>query len=147
MKESSCHNAKMATYYREVCQLEDKFDGLELNHIPRCFNEVAALAKAVSGKGPVPTSVFANDQHEPSVRYEGSEQANDGLSDPASRSNQPTAPSSPEVMELEEDPATEPDPLINWRMPYLDYLLYDTLPTDKGSTARTSRQILCSCRE
>ena len=50
MKESSCHDAKMATYYQEVRLLEDKFDGLELNHIPRCLNEVAdALAKAASG--------------------------------------------------------------------------------------------------
>jgi ribonuclease HI len=28
MKESSCHDPKMATYYQEVCKLEDKFDGL-----------------------------------------------------------------------------------------------------------------------
>ena len=35
MKESSCHDTKMATYCREVHQLEDKFDGLELNHTPR----------------------------------------------------------------------------------------------------------------
>ena len=49
MKESSYHNTKMATYYREVCQLEDKFDGLELNHIPRRLNEAAnTLAKAAS---------------------------------------------------------------------------------------------------
>ena len=34
MKESSYHNTKMAAYSREVRQLEDKFDGLELNHIP-----------------------------------------------------------------------------------------------------------------
>ena len=34
MKESSYHDAKMAAYYQEVCQLEDKFNGLELNHIP-----------------------------------------------------------------------------------------------------------------
>ncbi|XP_066334016.1 uncharacterized protein [Miscanthus floridulus] len=46
MKESSCHNAKMAAYCREVCQLEDKFDGLEVNHIPRCLSEAAdALEK------------------------------------------------------------------------------------------------------
>ena len=50
IKEWSCHNAKMAAYCREVCQLEDKFDGLELNHIPRHLNEAAdALAKAASG--------------------------------------------------------------------------------------------------
>ena len=35
MKESSYHSAKMAAYCQEVRQLEDKFDGLELNHIPR----------------------------------------------------------------------------------------------------------------
>ena len=50
MKESSCHNAKMAAYCQEVHQLEDKFDSLELNHIPRRLNEaVDALAKAASG--------------------------------------------------------------------------------------------------
>jgi len=34
-------------------------------------------------------------------------------------------------MELNEDLATEPDPLANWRTPYLDYLLHEALPTDK----------------
>ena len=39
----------MAAYCSEVRQLEDKFDGHELNHIPRHLNEAAdALAKAVS---------------------------------------------------------------------------------------------------
>ena len=50
MKESSCHDAKMAAYCQEVQRLEDRFNGLELNHIPRCLNEVAdALAKLASG--------------------------------------------------------------------------------------------------
>ena len=50
MKESSCHNTKMAAYCREVHQLEDKFDGLKLNHIPRHLKEAAdTLAKAASG--------------------------------------------------------------------------------------------------
>ena len=75
--------------------------------------------------------VFTSDQHKPSVRYEGSEQADDGPPDPAPRANQLAAPSGPEVMELEEDPTTEPDPLDDWRMLYLDYLLHDTLPMDK----------------
>ena len=50
MKESSCHDTKMGAYYQEVQRLEDKFNGLKLNHIPRRLNEVAdALVKAVSG--------------------------------------------------------------------------------------------------
>ena len=60
--------------------------------------------------------VFASDQHKPSVRYEGSKQADGGPSNPALGVDQPMAPPSPNVMELEEDPAIEPDPLDDWRM-------------------------------
>jgi len=35
MKEADCHNPKMAAYCRDVRKLEEKFHGLELNHIPR----------------------------------------------------------------------------------------------------------------
>ena len=35
MKESSCHDPKMEAYCNVVRHLEDKFDGLELNHFPR----------------------------------------------------------------------------------------------------------------
>ena len=122
----------MAAYYQEVRWLEDKFDGLKLNHIPRCLNEAAdTLTKAVSGREPLPMGVFASDQHKPSVCYEGSEQADDGPSNLTPRADPPTAPSDPEVMELEEGPAAEPDPLDDWRMLYLNYLLRDTLPEDK----------------
>ena len=132
MKESSCHNAKMAAYCREVRQLEDKFDGLELNHIPRRLNEAAdTLAKTASGREPVPTGVFTSDQHKPSVRYEGLEQGGDGPSNPGPGADQPSATSGPKVMELEEDLAIEPDHLVDWRTLYLDYLLCDTLSTDR----------------
>ena len=61
MKESSYHDAKMAAYCREVHRLEDKFDGLELNHIPRHLNEAAnALAKAAFDREPVPIGVLAS---------------------------------------------------------------------------------------
>ena len=124
MKESNCHNAKMAAYCQEVHQPEDKFDGLELNHILRRLNKAAdALVKAAFGREPVPTGVFASDQHKPSVHYEGMEQGGDDPSNPGPGADQSMAPSGPEVMELEEDPATEPNPLVNWRTLYLDYLL------------------------
>ena len=51
MKESSYHDAKMAAYCRELRRLEDKFNGLELNHIPRQLNEAAdVLAKVASDR-------------------------------------------------------------------------------------------------
>ena len=114
MKELNCHNARMAAYYQEVRQLEDKFDGLELNHIPRRHNKAAdALAKAASDREPVPIGVFASDQHKPSVRYEVPEQAGDGSHALGLGANQPSAPSDPEVMELDEDSATELNPLAD----------------------------------
>jgi ribonuclease HI len=35
MKNSHCHDRRMEAYYDEVRRLEDKFYGLELNHIAR----------------------------------------------------------------------------------------------------------------
>ena len=62
----------MVVYCQEVCQLEDKFDGLELNEA------ADTLAKMVSGRELVSTGVFASDQYKPSVRYEEPEQTGDG---------------------------------------------------------------------
>ena len=74
MKESSYHDVKMAAYCQEVQRLEDKFDGLKLNHIPRRLNEAAdALTKAASSRESVPMGVFASDQHKSSVHYKESE--------------------------------------------------------------------------
>ena len=79
MKESSCHNAKMAAYCREVYQLEDKFDGLKLSHILRHLNEAAdVLAKMASSQEPVSMGIFASNQYKPSVCYEELEQAGGG---------------------------------------------------------------------
>jgi len=68
MMESSYHNTKMVVFCHEVQQLEDKFDGLELNHILRQLNEADdMLAKMASSREPVPTGIFASDLHKPSV--------------------------------------------------------------------------------
>ncbi|XP_066374796.1 uncharacterized protein [Miscanthus floridulus] len=104
----------MAMYYREVYRLEDKFEGLKLNHIPRRLNEAAnVLAKVASGRESIPTGVFTSDQHKASVRYERLEQGGDSPSNPGLRADQPSATSNPKVIELKEDPAIEPDPLVD----------------------------------
>ena len=55
MKESNCHDPKMEAYSKLVCCLEDEFDGLELNHIARKFNEAAdELVKMASAWASVP---------------------------------------------------------------------------------------------
>ena len=43
-------------------------------------------------------------------------------------------------MELEEDLAIEPDPLIDWRTLYLNYLLHDTLPTNKADARQLTQR-------
>jgi ribonuclease HI len=69
MKNSHCRDSKMEAYCDEVRRLEDKFYGLELNHIARRYNETAdELAKIASGRTTVPPDVFSRDLHQPSVK-------------------------------------------------------------------------------
>ena len=72
-----------------------------------------ALANTMFGREPVPTGIIASDQYKPSVRYEEPEQAGDRPPALGSGANQPSAPSNPEVMELNKDPAIELDPLAD----------------------------------
>jgi ribonuclease HI len=49
MKNSHCRDPKMEAYCDEVRRLEDKFYGLEVNHVARRYNETAdELAKIAS---------------------------------------------------------------------------------------------------
>jgi hypothetical protein len=67
--------------------LEDKFYGLELNHIARRYNETAdELAKIASGRTTVPPDVFSRDLHQPSVKI-------DDTPEPKAPSAQPEVPS------------------------------------------------------
>jgi hypothetical protein len=68
MKESGCHDPKMEAFCKTVRRLEDKFDGLELNHVTHKYNEATGeLAKIAVGRTMVPRDVFASDLHKPSV--------------------------------------------------------------------------------
>jgi ribonuclease HI len=50
MKNSHCRDRKMEAYCDKVRRLEDKFYGLELNHVARWYNETAdELAKIALG--------------------------------------------------------------------------------------------------
>jgi ribonuclease HI len=67
MKNSHCRDPKMEAYCDEVRRLEDKFYGLELNHVARRYNETTdELAKIASGRTTVPPDVFSRDLHQPS---------------------------------------------------------------------------------
>jgi hypothetical protein len=71
MKNASCHDDKMEAYCNAVRALEDKFYDIELNHVPRQYNEEAdELAKIASGRITVPPNVFAQDVTRPSVNLE-----------------------------------------------------------------------------
>jgi hypothetical protein len=71
MKNASCHNDKMEAYCNAVRALEDKFYNIELNHVPRRYNEEAdELTKIASGRITVPPNVFARDVAKPSVDLE-----------------------------------------------------------------------------
>jgi hypothetical protein len=62
MKNSHCRDKKMEAYCDEVWRLEDKFHGLELNHVARRYNETTdELAKIASGRTAVPPNVFSRD--------------------------------------------------------------------------------------
>jgi hypothetical protein len=58
----------MEAYCEEVWRLEDKFHGLELNHIAHRYNEATdELAKISSSRTTVSPNVFARDLHQPSI--------------------------------------------------------------------------------
>jgi hypothetical protein len=65
MKNSHYHDRRMEAYCDEVRRLENKFYGLELNHIARRYNETAdELAKIASGRTTVPPDVFSRGLHD-----------------------------------------------------------------------------------
>jgi hypothetical protein len=100
LKNGSCHDDKMEAYCNAVRALEDKFYGIELNHVPRRYNEEAdELAKIASGRITVPPNVFAWDVAKPSVNLEPT---------PSSQEESSGAPSDPTgVVLMDEDPSNE----------------------------------------
>jgi ribonuclease HI len=96
MKNSHCRDPKMEAYCDEVRRLEDKFYGLELNHVARCYNETAdELAKIASGRTTVPPDVFSRDLHQPSIKIDDTPEPEAPSAQSGAPSAQPEAPSTP----------------------------------------------------
>jgi hypothetical protein len=154
MKNASYHDDKMEAYCNAVRALEVKFYGIELNHVPRRYNEEAdELAKIASGRITVPPNVFAWDVARPSVN----------LKPAPSRQEEPSgAPSNPKGVEpMDEDPSneayvlsslegygadeaeamdTEPVPSAeDWRNKYIAWMDRGELPSDRSEARRITR--------
>jgi hypothetical protein len=135
MKNSHCRDRKMEAYCDEVRRLEDKFYGLELNHIARRYNEtVDELAKIASGRMTVPPNVFCRDIHQPSVKL-------DDAPEPDGTSAQLEVPSAAEGEALRiEGERNGVTPNLNWQTPYLQYLHRGELPLNKAEARRLARR-------
>ena len=89
--------------------MEGTFDGLELTHVLRNDNnEADELAKMGSKRTPIPTGVFVQQLHQPTISEEATEPVN--------------KPIEAEVFTINPD----------WITPYLNYLLHDELPEDRA---------------
>jgi ribonuclease HI len=142
MKNSHCRDPKMEAYCDEVRRLQDKFYGLELNHIARRYNETTdELAKIASGRTTVPPDVFSRDLHQPSVKTDDVPEPEAPSAQPEAPSAQPEAPSAPEGEALRvEEERNEVMPNRNWQTPYLQYLHRGELPLDRAEARRLARR-------
>jgi len=139
MKESSYHDPKMDAYCKAVRRLEEKFDGLELNHVLRKYNEVAdTLAKMASERAIVPPDVFVSDPYKPSVDYKDDGGSNEPPSEPP-LDPKDSAAEEQEAMDIEpESPA--PDDSPDWRYSLLQRHIDGTLPADQAEARRVARR-------
>jgi hypothetical protein len=150
MKNSHCRDRKMEAYCDEVRRLEDKFYGLELNHIARRYNEtVNELAKIASGRTTVPPNVFSRDIHQPSIKTNDTPEPEEASTQLEGASAQPEGASAqPEVSSATEGEALRVEgerngvaPNRSWQTPYLEYLLRGELPLDKAEARRLARRV------
>jgi hypothetical protein len=142
MKNSHCRDWKMEAYCDEVRRLEDKFYGLELNHIARWYNETTdELAKIASGRTMVPPDVFSRDIHQPSVKTDDTPEPEEASAHPEEASAQPEVSSAAEGEALRvEGEWNGVAPNQNWQTPYLKYLHRGELALDKAEARRLARR-------
>jgi ribonuclease HI len=125
-KEWDCVKDTMDAYCTEIRKLEDHFEGIEFQHVPR-NNNVATnvVSKLGSRRALVPTGVFVQDLYKPSIK----------LLDPdnpeSSSNDQNSAPPRDVLMSEKED---------DWRKPFIDFILDQLVPDDKAERERITRR-------
>ena len=150
MNESTCTNPKMAAYCAEIRRLEEKFDGFQVEYVPRRDNETAdSLARLGSNREVIPAGIFACDQDKPSINDPASadptkEQAQEPAPIEANealvieRDKNSGAPADPR--DASPDSGADPGPRDDWRQPFIDYLLRQQLPSDRTEARRLARR-------
>jgi hypothetical protein len=112
----------MEAYCKAVRQLEEKFDGLELNHVLRKYNEATvALTKMASEWATVPSDVFVSDLHKPFINSKEDGGTGHPPANPSSGSKASMAPD-PKAMDIEQE-GPMPHDLPDWCFSYLQRLV------------------------
>jgi ribonuclease HI len=126
MKSSSRRDPKMEAYCEEVQRLEDKFHGLELNHVAHRYNEATdELTKIASSRATVPPDVFMRDLHQPSVNT----RTGGGTDDPSLDPPPEVEALSTGAKVMQAEGSTLPADLeSDWRVLYLDRLTQGVTP-------------------
>ena len=119
-KEWDRNNERMDDYVAEDRKLENKFARLEMHHVI-CDNNVGAdiLSKLGSTRAQVPSGVFVQELHHPSIKKTETQTTNQVPVDPGQ-----------EVMMLDED----------WRAEIIDYIIDEKLPTDETKAVTAARR-------
>ena len=126
MKEWDIRSPAMTTYCVAVRKLEKKFDGLELHHIPRAQNQAADdLAKLGSTRGQIPSGIYLELLHSPTVKEEPYSEADPSM---LPDENIPDKEDIPAVVGLVFDIEVVPP---EWTLPILRYLQKQELPEDE----------------
>jgi hypothetical protein len=125
-KEWDCVKDMMDAYCAEIRKLEDHFEGIEFQHVPR-NNNIAAdvLSKLRSRRPLVPAGVFVQDLHKPSIKLLDSNNP-----EPPSNDQNPAPPRDVLMTEKEDD----------WRKPFIDFILDQLVPDDKAEQERITRR-------
>jgi hypothetical protein len=130
-KDLECRDPKMATYCREVRWLEDRFDILEINYIPRWDNEAPpVLTKMAFGWEIVPQGVFATNLYGSIVQYNRTYQ----------ESGQPSDTGPPTLEPVIEGTNLLTGPTDDWRTSYCSFLIKSLLPQDETEAWRLQQR-------